>query len=105
MAQKATKRETETTGGITNLTPEACQSEEAHEKVGTALKHLNKSRESANALRLVEIVSATKQVTNGFRYVFTVKLSVGGKAASQYKIVYFEKHGKPENPEISLTRV
>ena len=55
-------------------------------------------------MELKEVVSVTRQVVNGFIWVFIVKLADGGGCVGQYKITYFEKHGKPENPEVTIVK-
>lgn len=92
----------ETVGDIEQLTREAYLSPEMRKKVKKTLKMVNSTR--FVPLRLVEIVSATKQAVNGVKYNFALKLrESGSKEAMDYSLSICEQQGSKNNVEISLT--
>ncbi len=107
MAQPLTSsKNADQTGSIVTLSEDLYKNEAVQEKIDYALKHLNEKRKSEEQLKLLAVVSVTRQVINGFRFVFTTKLvEEGTKKEALYRITHFEKHGKPENTEVTLEEV
>lgn len=92
-------------GDIVKISEDIYSTEAITDKIDEALKYLNDQRKQTKEapLSLDKILKVTRQVTNGFLYVFTVNLTNEDlKTTGCYKINYFQKHGKPENTEITL---
>ena len=61
-------------GGITQLSPAALQSEQALRRVELALQQLSIQNGGLSTHRLINILSGTRQVVNGFIFVFIVEV-------------------------------
>ena len=95
-------RTVQSLGGVIQLPPTTFHSQFIQQKVALALQHLNAHRQ--RKLRLVEIVSATRQVINGVTYVFTVTLrEEGSQEVKYYKITFFEVLGDDPSLEAVLS--
>ncbi|KAL5969742.1 hypothetical protein TSMEX_002504 [Taenia solium] len=61
-------------GGVVPLSPEVLQSEEVKERVEEALSQLSSQNGGLMTHRIICIRSGTRQVVNGFKYVFVVEV-------------------------------
>ncbi|VDM32719.1 unnamed protein product [Hydatigera taeniaeformis] len=61
-------------GGVIPLTPKVLQSKEVEERVERALRQLSRRNGGLMTYRIIHIRSGTRQVVNGFKYVFVVEV-------------------------------
>ena len=88
-------------GEVIQLSPTALNSPNLRKKLDAAMKTVNEKRNQP--LNLVELISATKQVINGIKYVFQVKLREDGdEVVKDYKIGYLEMLGEKSNVQVTL---
>lgn len=89
-------------GDIENLTNEAVKSPEMKVKVGKMLEIVNATRRVP--LELVEVISANRQVVNGFKDNIVLKLrEVGGQRIRTYNLYIYRKADDMEKVEVRLT--
>ena len=91
-------------GDVTQLAPSTLKASKVREKLDVVLQQINSHREKP--LRLVEIVSASRQIINGITYVFHVRLrEEGSHQVKDYKITFFEVLGDDPSVEAFLRSV
>nr|CDS34300.1 hypothetical protein HmN_000582400 [Hymenolepis microstoma] len=89
-------------GGIEKLSYEVVKSPEMRKKVKKMLKLVNSTR--CVPLRLIEVVSADRQIVNGIKENVLLKLrESGSKQILEYNLYMFEKADDKKNVEVRLT--
>ncbi|KAM3173783.1 hypothetical protein ACTXT7_011911 [Hymenolepis weldensis] len=95
-------RKSEKLGDIEKLSVEAVRCPEMYKKVKKTLKLVNSTR--SVPLKLVEIVSADRQIVNGVKENIIVRLrESGSKHILEYNLYIYEKADDKKNVEIRLT--
>lgn len=95
-------RKSEKLGGIERLSDETVRCPEMYKKVKKTLKLVNSTR--SVPLKLVEIVSADRQIVNGIKENILVRLrESGSQHILEYNLYIYEKADDKKNVEIRLT--
>ncbi|VDD81753.1 unnamed protein product [Mesocestoides corti] len=100
-------------GGIQELTEAALQSDEARKRVELALEHLSNQKVGCLKHRPIKIRSGSRQVVNGFIFVFVVEVesfSVGEcdsapGVSEVYKVTIYEPAARDRQTEYSFEKL
>ncbi|KAL5105089.1 hypothetical protein TcWFU_001078 [Taenia crassiceps] len=100
-------------GGVVSLTPEVLQSEEVKERVEEALHQLSSQSGGLMTHRIIHICSGTRQVVNGFKYVFVVEVessptegAAGSEPVSEvYRVQIYEPASRGAKKRYTFEKV
>ncbi|VDK36079.1 unnamed protein product [Taenia asiatica] len=100
-------------GGVVSLSPKVLQSEEVKERVEEALAQLSSQNGGLITHHIIRIRSGTRQVVNGFKYVFVVEVessptegATGAEPVSEvYRVEIYEPASRGAKKQYNFEKI